>query len=76
MATSKFRLLGQRHRLVDCAGLGRDRVAEVRQHAVEQHADHQFVFDDEDALARGALSLTNSSIPRACRSITGRVARP
>jgi hypothetical protein len=27
-------------------------VADIRQHALKQHTDHQFVLDNKDALAR------------------------
>ncbi len=46
-------LFGERQGFLDAAGLRRDGMAEIAQHAFQQHADHQFVLDDEDALAAG-----------------------
>ena len=51
MATSKSAVLRRLQGLVDAGGLGGDDVAELAQHVLEQHADHQLVLDDEDALA-------------------------
>src|SRR5216683_1521881 len=39
---------------LDAPGLGGDGVAELAQHVLEQHADHQLVLDEQDAL--GALA--------------------
>jgi hypothetical protein len=43
--------------LADVARLRRHTVAEVCQHALEQHADHYLVLDDEDAFARSSLYM-------------------
>jgi hypothetical protein len=51
-------------RLVDASRLGGDRVAELAQHVLEQHADHQLVFDDEDPLGRQpGLGLRGHLVP-------------
>jgi|SRR5947209_14766645 hypothetical protein len=44
----EIRLFGDLHRLVQACRRGGNRVAEFGQHVLEQHADHEFVFDDED----------------------------
>ena len=51
--------------LVDAGGLGGDGVAEFAQHVLEQHADHQLVLDDEDALGLRGLCLRYHPSPSA-----------
>src|SRR5437764_15359855 len=49
--------------LADIAGLCCNTVAEVCQHAFEQHANHYFVLDHEDALTRARLSAVSHRDP-------------
>ena len=51
--------LGRRQRLLDLGGLRRHRKAEVVEHVLDQHADHDVVLDDQDALGR--LTRSHSS---------------
>ncbi len=53
----ELRLLRQRDGLVERAGFRRHGVAEVRKHAVEQHANHRLVLDDKDPPAHGGFRL-------------------
>jgi len=45
----EFRGPDRRQRLVNTGRLGRDGVTELPQHVLEQHANHQFILDHEDA---------------------------
>src|SRR6185503_7064985 len=57
-------LLRQRHRFVDPSGFAGKSVTEVIQHVLQQHADHQFVLDHEDALAgRTAFAHPGIHVP-------------
>ncbi len=47
----EFRLLGELQGFFDGAGLGGDGMAQIGEHALEQHANHEFILNDEDALA-------------------------
>jgi len=64
IARSKIGLLRRFQRLFDAPGFCSDGVAEVAEHVLEQHADHQLVFDDEDPLGlRGAFGCHPSTPP-------------
>ena len=51
----EFDLFGERQSFLDAARFRDDGMAEIAQHAFEQHADHQLVLDHEDTLAAGCL---------------------
>ena len=63
MATSNSAFFRQRQRLLDPAGFAGERMAEVGQHVLEQHADHQLILDHEDALTRSEISSTSFEMP-------------
>ena len=63
MAMSNSACFGERQGFLDAAGFRGDGMAEIGQHAFEQHADHQLVLDHEDALAR-RLSAARYSAQR------------
>ena len=42
-------LLGERQSLVDAAGFARKLAAEIGEHVLQQHADHQLILDHKDA---------------------------
>src|SRR5262249_26476810 len=63
----EFRLLGQRNCLVEAAGLRCDTVTKIRQHAFEQHTDHQLIFDNENALAGSDRPVTHLRLPPCLR---------
>ena len=53
IARSRSAVCRRRQRLFDPRRLGGDGVAEFVHHVLEQHADHQFILDDQNPLGRG-----------------------
>src|SRR5262249_17747609 len=51
------RVLCRVERFLDPRRLRSDRVAELAQHVLEQHANHQLVLDDKDARALGCCAV-------------------